>query len=126
MFGCFKRNREVSTPSAPESAPVAVRFREVEVEVADLTVAFTLIGGAVSTREFVTNATFNPAISDRDDGVAIHDADCRLQGFMERWHKNGFAVVDDGVVRFSDFMRATIARKKRMVCVRVRVRFGAA
>ena len=112
MFGLFAKRRGDSTTATEQT------FGTVEVE--DLTVAFAMMGGNLLTKEFISYATFYPLASDREDGVCIGDMDHRLAIFMERWKSNEYAIIGDTIARFSDFMRATITREKRIVHVRVR------
>lgn len=99
------------------SAEAAPTFSDIEIE--DLCVHFKLTDATV-TKKFVSYATFYPDASSREDGVCVGDMDHRLSIFMERWKNNGFAVIGDTVVRFSDFVRAAIVREPRTVRVRVR------
>lgn len=111
MFRIFKKTAKINT--AEDQV-----FGDVELE--DLTVTFNMVCGQPLIKDFVSYASFYPAASYREDGVCIGDMDDRLAIFMERWKSNEFAVIGDTIAVFSHFVGASIARKKRIVRVRVR------
>ena len=109
--------RDRASKKLNSAVEVAPTFGDIEIE--DLCVDFKLTD-ATLTKKFVSYAAFYPAASSREDGVCVGDMDNRLSIFMERWKSNGFAVIGDTVVNFSDFVRAAIVRERRTVRVRVR------
>ena len=99
------------------SAKAAPTFGDIEIE--DLCVEFRLTD-STKTMKFASYALFYPAMSDREDGVCVGNVDRNLSLFMTHWKKDGFAVIEDSIVKFSDFVRAVIVREPRTVRVQVR------